>query len=204
MTRAIEEAIVDFDVPREQLRPIREVRSTLVISSLQALRDHELTDAYFERLDRAHHATIRAIAAGVWVPIELAVAHYRACDALDLPQSTLFEIGTNVSRRVQGSTLATVLRLASSTGVTLWTGLRQFDRLYARIFVGGGVAVFKLGPKEARIEMLAAPLTPIAYFRRGLRGTITAGCEQFSRKVYVREIEERRTDAWMAYRISWV
>ena len=194
--------VVPFRAPREQLPTVSEVRSTLLNTSVQALREYGFYAKYLSLLPTKHHEDILSVVAGNWVPIELAQVHYGTCERLDVPASTLFEIGTSVAKRVQGTFLGTVLRLAAGGGVTVWTGLSQMDRLYERIFVGGGCRVTKLGPKEARLEFVQNPLCAYAYYRGGLRGTITASCELFSRKVILREVSASADS--VAYRASWV
>ena len=196
-----EETIVPFAAPEAQLPPLSGVRSTLLQTSLQALRTQGYLDKYFEKLPVEHHMTMRSLPGAIWVPIELARAHYRACDAIDIPPSDLFVIGTDVAERIQGTFLGTIVRLAKGSGVTVWTGLSQVKRLTERVFQGAGAAVYKIGPKEARLVFAANELCGIRYFRSGLRGTLTGSMELFCRKAYVREVTA--TSSGVTYRASW-
>jgi hypothetical protein len=197
-----EEIIVPFRTPPDQTPLVAEVRGALINTSILTLRAFELYDDYLKHLKPKDREEIFSVVAGTWVPIEIAVTHYRACEALDLTPSRMFEVGFSAGGRVQGTVLGIVLRLAKGTGATVWTGLAQCQRLSDRVFnQGGGVSVTKLGPKEARIEFIQNPLAAMAYFRGGLRGIITAGCELFCRKAIIRETQATPTS--VVYRASW-
>jgi hypothetical protein len=196
------EVVVPFRTPRETTPLVTEVRGALINTSILTLRAFELYDDYLTHLKPKEREEIFSVVAGTWVPMELALVHYRACEALQLSPSRLFEIGFSAGGRVQGTVLGIVLRLAKGTGATVWTGLGQCQRLFDRVFNdGGGVSVVKLGPKEARVEFIGVPLCGMAYFRGGLRGIITAGCELFCRKAIIRETQATPTS--VAYRASW-
>ena len=138
----------------------------------------------------AEKETILHCVAGVWLPMRVGVAHYATCDALGLSQSEVYEIGMDVSVQVQATFLATLGKMARSAGVTPWTGLSQFQRLWERVLDGGGVAVFRLGPKDARVEVAALPLVDIPYFRTAFRGFIVAGCNIFSTRAYGKDVPQ--------------
>ncbi len=93
--------------------------------------------------------------------------------------------------------------MARSAGVTPWTGLSQFERLWNRVLDGGGVAVYRVGPKDARVEIAALPLVDIPYFRNAFRAFIVAGCSIFAAKVYGKDVPSAREKGRTAYRISW-
>jgi len=57
--------------------------------------------------------------------------------------------------------LGHVVRMAKAAGVTPGTVLPQYGRLFERGMQGGGIAVFKLGPKEVRIELVQCELFDI-------------------------------------------
>ena len=197
-----EEVVVPFRTPPEATPLVAEVRGALINTSILTLRAFDLYDAYLEHLGPKEREEIFSVVAGTWVPMDLAMTHYRACEALELPPSRLYEIGFSAGGRVQGTVLGIVLRLAKSTGATVWTAFTQIQKLYDRVFnQGGAVSVIKLGPKEARIEFIQVPLCEMAYFRGGLRGIITAGAELFCRKAIIRETNA--TKASVTYRASW-
>jgi hypothetical protein len=198
-----EEIVVPLSSPRERLRPVAQFRSTMLTTSLKAIRDRGYEGRYLAVLPARYHDDVRACFAGMWLPIELGLAHYDACDALGLSAQEQLAIGKEVGLKIQGTFLGTMVKLAKAAGVTPWLCLSQYQRLYDRLFVGGGVIVTRLGPKEARVEGLRLPLSRIPYFRTAFRGLNEASCELFCTKAYVEEIKKLCTPESIGLRISW-
>jgi hypothetical protein len=190
-------------LPKERIAPVTRVRSTLVASSLQALRERNLVERYVAFLPRANHDEVLHSIAGSWLAIDIGLAHYRAMDALGLVPSEIYEIGGAVAVKVQGSVLATLAKLATNTGVTPWTALAQLDRLWARVFMGGMVGVSRRGPKEAHVEVVGNPLVDIPYFRTAFRGLIGIGLHLFCNKAYVSEVPRFASASRVTYRLAW-
>lgn len=197
-----EVVIIPFDGPREQIAPADAYRSTWLMSSLQALRDRGHLDAYYRALDPKLHDTMRSLVVGVWTPMDIARAHYEACDRLLLGTAEQIALGRAVSDRAQGAMLGTVVRMAKSAGVTPWTVLPQYRRLFERGVRGGGISVVKLGPKEARIDIVACELFEIPYFRVAFRGILQGIAGLFCRVSFIHDVPTaRRSDA--SYRFQW-
>jgi len=98
------EVVVPFRVPEQRLGRATEVRTTLLVSSLQSLRRRGHLDQYLRHLPAQRHATIQAVIAGQWAAIEVGRAHYVACEALEQTHRLYDRIfrgggGTRVSRR---------------------------------------------------------------------------------------------------------
>ena len=200
----MEQPIVPLPDTRERIPLVRQVRSTLLSSSLQSLKDHGAAEQYFAALPREHHDAILSLVAGVWVPVDLAIVHYVTCDGLKLDAEKSEAISNDVAKRIHGSVLATVIRMTTGTGVTMVNGLQQVQRLYSRVFVGGAIGAYLLGPKEARLDFAGFQLAQIPYFRNGLRNSAKASLELFARTLFVREVSERTTARAVSYRLSWV
>lgn len=183
-----EEIILAFPAARDELGSVTEVRSTLLASSLQSLRSRGLFDRYERLLAPAHRPAVLDTLAGQWLSIETACAHYSACDALGLPVSEQLALGGDVSHRIHGTLLGTVIRLAKTAGMTPWTLLPRGNELFRRTLRGGGgTQVTKVGPKEALVEMVGVPLLTIPYYRTALRGVYRAAVELFCKQAYVRD-----------------
>lgn len=178
-------------------------RSTWLSGSLRALRERNLMDAYLARLPKESHEPILQAVAGVWLPVQVACDHYEACDKLDLSHQDLIELGRAASSYAQGSVLMTVTKLARSAGVTPWTVFGQLGRFWERVWRGGGVAVFKLGPKEARAEIHGWPCARYGYTRYAMRGVFLSLTERYCERGYVHEIPALCTPRSLGYRISW-
>src|SRR5438105_14521143 len=102
---------------------VSEVRSTLIVSAIQTLRARGLYERYMAQLPPAVRSEVQSLIAGAWLPIELALEHYRAMDRLGLDAVTVEAIGGEVGERANKSMLSIVVRLSREAGVTPWTAL---------------------------------------------------------------------------------
>ena len=93
--------------------PVSRVRSTLLSASLQGLRMMGWEKRYYDALPPALHHEIRALIAGVWLPVDLAVAHYTACDRMELSTDEIKEMGKAVSMRTQKTFVGTLGSVAA-------------------------------------------------------------------------------------------
>ena len=157
-----------------RLTPLLHLRSTLIQSSLRCLKDRHYFEQYLELLDPAHRARILETLAPEWMPFEVGMAHYAACEALELSPAELRAIGEEVGQRIQGSFITLLLHTAQSEGLSPWVPLGQFKRLYERLLQGGGVRIVRVGPNEALVDVRRLALSRFAYFRAGFCGVI--GC----------------------------
>jgi hypothetical protein len=195
------EIVVAFPVPREQIAPPTHVRSTLIAASVRAVRERGRFDDYVEHLERAWRDLPERAIAGTWLPLDAGLAHYHACDRLGFTVHEQVAIGREVGDRIHGTFLGTMIRGAKNVGVTPWLALAQARRLYERLFDGGACCVTKVGPKDARMELVANPYVAIPYFRNAMRGLWGVAIEFFCAKAYINETG--RTDDSYRVRISW-
>jgi hypothetical protein len=104
----------------------------------------------------------------------------------------------------QGTFLGVALNIARGVGVTPWTVMGQTRRIWERGFVGGAIAVFKLGPYDARLEIVAWPPARIEYCRHAFRGLAHGVCLLLSKMATVREVTPSvPVGDGVAYRINW-
>src|SRR4051812_428657 len=111
------DVFVPFIAPRERVLMATHFRSTWLSSSLNALRDRGYFDRYLALLPESARGPILETVAGVWLPMDLGMVHYRTCQALELTRREAWEIGMEVTRKVHGTSLALALRLAKQAGV---------------------------------------------------------------------------------------
>jgi hypothetical protein len=197
------EAIVDFAVPRDHVPLVTQFRSAWLHSSLRSLRARGLFDRYLAFVPPKLHPTVLDRAIGVWLPVDVAIAHYAACEQLKLDVAIQVDIGAEVAKRVHRTILSIAVKMVHEAGATPWTVLGQFGRLWGHIWIGGGVGVYKLGPKEARLEVAGWPCARFSYCKNGILGVTEGLIQLFCRKVYVREVEQLCTPTTLGYRIAW-
>lgn len=198
-----EDVVVPFRVSRELVRPTTEYKSTWLTASLDTLRARGHFDRYLENLPAEYHDPILRTIAGTWVRMEVCLAHYRACEALALPPDEQIMIGRSVLKRLERTIFSLAFRVVREAGVTPWTVLKIFPAEFERQWRGGACGIFKVGPKDARVELIGFPVAEIPYARIALRGMVMGLCELVCTKCYVHDIRELCNATTIAYRVAW-
>ena len=80
----------------------------------------------------------------------------------------------------------------------------QAQKMWDKAWVGGGLAVFKVGPREARGEIVGWPCSRYRYCHVAMRGVMLGTVSLFCRKAWVSEIGELCTDTTLGYKMTWV
>ncbi len=197
---AREEIFVPFPSPTQALR---HMRGTVLLGSIQAVRESPRWDEYVKFLETQYHEPLLTTVAASWVPLEIAAAHYRACDKLGLSVEEQVNNGRKTFARASGVIFGTVTKMAKEVGVTPWTLMAQFPRFWARSYDGGGVQVRKVGPKEAYVDVIRAPLFGSRYHRNAVRGVIVSSIDLFCSKGYMTERLGAGVQDGVAYRVQW-
>jgi hypothetical protein len=183
--------------------PVRHVRSTLVLGGVQSIKAAGLLEAYEAVSPPEVRNTILSSVAGMWLPVDVAVAHYLACDRMELSSESASKLGRGTFERTKGLLLGTATGLAKGVGVNPWTLFPHFQRFWLRGLDGGGVRVVRLGPKEARVDVVDCPLFESDYFRAACTGLTMSLCELVCRKCYAHDVGAR-DDRWkLTLRVQW-
>jgi hypothetical protein len=182
---------------------VRSVRSSLIQSSLQTLRSRGYFERYVRNLPREHHEIILNTLEPTWIPVEAALAHYQACEALELGEQEQLEMGTAVGERLQGTFLTTLARTSKNLGATPWIILMNLDRLWDRTFQGGGCYCYKLAPKDARCELLELPLASVPYFCNAYRGVFLVAMNIFAQRAFCSVLAARSGPEQICFKVSW-
>jgi hypothetical protein len=180
------------------------VRGSLVVSSLSTLRERSLFDRYQRLVDPTVLAKLQFAIASTWLPVELAMAHYAACDALQLNEVQMKEIGEHVSTKLVSTFWGAALREARRAGaaVPYDIALRQYGSMWDRLYQGGSSVIEELGHKDARIHARGLPMVRYRYFRVGYMGLIRGAAMMFFRACHVKT--ERHSDDQLTILVSWV
>ncbi len=196
-----EEVVLPFPQP---LLPARHVRTTLLLGGLGSIRAADLYDAYVAVAPPEVRTAIESAVAGMWLPIEIGVAHYAACDKLGLSADSAAQLGRGTFDRTKGLLLGTAIGLARGAGVTPWTMMPHLQRFWMRGLDGGGIRASRLGPKEARVEVVSCALFQTRYFRAATRGLLTSLLELTCQKAYVHEQPVGDQESSLTMRAQWV
>jgi hypothetical protein len=187
----------------ERFERVRHIRSTVLMSSYAAIRDGGYDAPYREALPKEHHAVLVEAVAGMWIPIEVAVAHYQACAALGLSHDVQLALGRDLGQKIRGTILGTAVRMTREAGVTPWSVMPHFQRIWNRAYDGGGLYIERRGPKEAHMEVHKAAQAGCAYWRTALCGLCVGIIELFARKAYMQETTRKRPPGFASFRVQW-
>jgi hypothetical protein len=200
-----EEVVLPFPAPSRARVPMcTHVKGTWVTSVVNTFRAQSFFDEYVRLLAPEARDVVLGAVTGDWVDIGVLLAHYEACDRLRLPAEEILRIGREASQHAQGSLLSVTARAAARAVMTPWTMLGQLQRFWNRLFHGGGAAVFKLGPKEARAELVQFPGCRYRHCQIATRGVLQTIAEIFCQRAYVIDLPKYATPTQMAVRIAWV
>ncbi len=179
-----------------------QVRSTLIAASIQALRQRGYYDRWLANVDAEWRERLLVLPAGVWLPIDHAVAHYTACDRLGLDEDAILGMGNAVAELTQKTAFSLAARLVREAGATPITMLGIMPRLWSRLFVDGSVGAYQTGPKDARFSAAGIPLARFAYWRVGFRGIVQALIQPMCRTSIVRELKHGPDS--VTFKMAWV
>jgi hypothetical protein len=105
---------------------VRAVRSTLLLSSRASLTSNGFFDECERDLPDRSKIALGEIIAGTWLPIDLVMEHYGACDLLELSRAQQVALGRTNCERLSGTLLGTLAKLARSAGTTPGMLIEQF------------------------------------------------------------------------------
>jgi hypothetical protein len=183
------------------IRRVTQVRGKLLVSSLASVKGVSRFDDYMRVCPPPTRAYFNEALAQEWAPIDVALGHYLALDRLELTPREQMSMGEEVARRVQVSILGTLARLSTSAGVTPWTALAQFQKLWDRIFDAGDVQVIKTGRKDAIVEAYANPLFASRFFCNACRGHVVVATQLFCTRSFARDFTKENER--ITIRVSW-
>src|SRR5260370_9460074 len=145
-----------------------------------------------------------SLAAGLWLPIDVAVAHYSACDRLGIDRGQIEEIGNDVGQRIQKSIISVAVRVTREVGATPWHVFPHVPRLNELTWRGGAFEIAKLGPKDARMDWVGQPCAAISYYRTSFGGFVRGLVSLFCRRCYVPPVPARTGPTTISLRTALV
>jgi hypothetical protein len=186
------------------IEPASEVRSTLIMAGIQTLRAQGLAARYSQILSPSQREHILGLAAGIWVPVELAIEHYTAMDRLAVDRVTTESMGADVAARTWKHILAPTFAHATRDGWRPWEALLDAHAAIDRTWHGTDVQIVKEGPTQARYEWAGQPCAAIPYFVTSFGAFMRALIKLFSRRAYYDVAPEHCSSTTVAIRLSWI
>lgn len=188
------------------VQPLTAVRNVLIQASLAELKANGYYDRYAALIDGSVLEQLQALAmAPSWIPIDLALLHYDACERLQLSDAQFAALGKRVGDRVQDVTLIASTKKAAQKGQDLWQDIGALHRMWPRLFQGGSVQIVKVAPKALLAEERGFTLNRFHYYRMGhiaaMRSTHSAMGAQISN---VRVVSYTPAREEMIVRVEWL
>lgn len=145
------------------------VRGILLMNMTANLKEWGVYDRYLERVSSATRDELQSLIASSWVDIDTAMEHYEVSLGLGIDESRAEVAGERMGDRIGKTFLGLSLRAARKAGLEpLLFVLRRNDRLWDRMYQGGGTRVQRLGSKELLVEDRGNPLFSFEMFRFGV------------------------------------
>ena len=199
-----EEILIPFPATLAAEPSTTHCRGMLLVASFNAIKSHGHHERYLVALPAQYVTPITTAIASEWIPIDVVLAHYRACEALGLSAEETLSIGGAVVMSLQRTFIGGVLKKATvEAGVSPLFGLQKFASVYYRTMKGGGARAVRIGPKDVRLDFVGQPLSAVQYFRLSYRGFLQAGCAFFARRVVVAELARYLSATTCTYRVAW-
>jgi hypothetical protein len=198
------EVVKEYPVAGERVRPAEHIRSTIILAAVNALKERGRFEAWSAALDPVSREALTNVIAGSWVPVEIAMVHYRACDSLGLAHDEIVGIGQSVGTSAHGNLFHVLKKVVTTIGATPWTLAEHYERLWTRAFDGGGFRIMRAGPKDSSIEVQRVPMSSSSYFRAAFCGVNLAALNLVTTKCYARVSTISRARDGFTIRIAWV
>jgi len=191
-------------VPFRTLKPslVTAARSTLLVSAMQALRARGLYERYVELIAPNARNEIMSLVAGVWIPGEVALEHYRTMDRLGLTASEIEAIGAEVNQR--GSKTVLKRTPASEADRTPWKMFELLQRNLDSNWRGSDMMVIKEGPKEAVSVWEGQPCASVPYFVTSWGAFMRTATNRYATSAQHRVLKDRSSPTTIAISLTWV
>jgi hypothetical protein len=184
--------------------PLTAVRNVLIQASLAELK----TNGHYERYTRLVAPSVLeqlvSSLAPSWVPVELVLAHYEACENLGLSPDEFAEMGKRVGGRVQDAVLVSLAKKVREGDFDLWRAMLPLHRMWPRVFRGGSVQTVKVGPREMVLEEWGFAVNRYHYYRQGHIAALTATYTALGARLTSAKIESYNAPRdELVVRIAW-
>jgi hypothetical protein len=199
------ETLLDYSDPSSPR--VTHTRGILIAGSRAALHTLGIYEQYVELLPALHKDALLYCLANTWLPMDQTMAHFEACDRLQLTKTDYDEIGKAVADRMTKTFLGVASRAARSVGVdgqVRWA-LSQTDRFLPRIYQGGRCTIVSGGPKDAVMELGGIPFAGSHYYQGVALSETKALMGVLCRSLHAKIVPARSgSKESLAISLSWV
>lgn len=186
--------------------PLVAVRRMLVHSSIAELKQFGLYERYVAVIEPDALEQILELIGPGWMPIELALKHYGACDRLGLTQEEIHAAGLRAGDKMSAALLVGGAQgtAASGTDRSPWEVIGAFSRMGRRIHEGGSAQYVKLAYNRLQIEHEGNVLFSLDYYRVAHAGFLKQSFDNLGMDITSCTFTAYRPDkAQIEYRLTW-
>lgn len=164
---------------------VTHVRGSLLIVFMQLLTDMGERPRFLRVLPTQYHEMVEYTLAASWVPASDFIAFFAALDETFADDEQLRRLGEQLGDRISKSLFGALLNSLRPAGSEegIWLGVKHAERMWPRIYKGGGCTLTQVGPKDLLFEVHGLPFASSrcfqvlhAAFMRGLFLTMTKTC----------------------------
>lgn len=186
---------------------VTHVRGSLLIAFMQLLTDVGERERFLTVLPTQYHELVEYTLAASWVSASDFIVFFAALDETFADDEQLRRLGERLGERISKSLFGALLASLRPAGTEegMWLGMRHADRMWPRIYKGGGCTLTQVGPKDLLFEVHGIPFASSrsfqvlhAAFMRGMFLMLTKTC--FAKPKLGRN---RRENAF-TIQLSWV
>jgi hypothetical protein len=105
---------------------------------------------------------------------------------------------------VQNAVLVSLAKKVREANFDLWQAVGPLHRMWPRVFQGGSVQVWKIGPKAQLLEERGYSLNRYEYYRRGHIAALSATYAALGSTSTVRIAGYNKAKDQMAVSVSWI
>lgn len=187
------------------ISPVTAVKIVVLQSSLTQLENGGHLDRYVRLVDPNVLERVRTSLASEWAPIEVAEAHYQACENLGLSDDELAELGRRVGDRLQATSLVSSAKKARESDFDFWSAGGSLHRMWARLYQGGSVQVVKVGSRAKVLELVGFRLGRYRYYRNAQLFALRAAHEALGARLEsVRNLSYNAARDELRVRVAWL
>jgi len=193
-------------VPHDEKRgPLSAVRRMLIHSSLAELRALGVYDNYCHVIEPATLTSIMHMIGPGWIPADLALTHYEACDKLGLSDQQVQDLGARSGENIGSALLVARAQIPElKTDQSAWSMVAAFSRMGRRMYEGSSAQYVKLAPRELQIDYIGNPLFATSYYRSGYLGFMRKAFDHMGFELVKLGISAyRKRGAEVDIRLSW-
>jgi hypothetical protein len=196
----------DIIVPHDAKRgPLTAVRRMLIHSSLAELQTLGVYDDYCSLMDPETLTGIKGMIGPGWIPADLAIKHYDACEQLGLSDEQVQNLGARSGENIGSALMVAGAQLPElKTEQSTWSMITAFSRMGPRMYEGSSAQYVKLSPHELQIEYVGNPLFSTSYYRNGFLGFLRKSFGQLGFELLkLGNSQYRKRGAEIDMRLSW-